>query len=76
MEGMIKGGGALHRVAELFLDGKAVEIPSDVTGIILVNIASYGGGTDPWGLFLCFFLCFLCVFVYYCILCVFLNLKF
>jgi len=34
---------------DVFCDGKPVEIPSALEGIIVLNIPSFGGGTDLWG---------------------------
>jgi hypothetical protein len=51
MEGMIKNCGPLYKVVSLYLDNSdaKVEYAKDITGIIFLNISSYGGGTDPWG---------------------------
>jgi Ca2+-binding EF-hand superfamily protein/diacylglycerol kinase family enzyme len=38
------------KIVELELDGKVVEIPSNLTGILLLNLPSWGGGSNPWGL--------------------------
>lgn len=49
MEGMIKNCGPLWKEVRLFLDQKEVKFSHDIAGILILNIGSYGGGTDPWG---------------------------
>jgi diacylglycerol kinase (ATP) len=49
MEGMIKNCGPLWREVLLTVDGREVAYSHDIAGIIVLNIGSYGGGTDPWG---------------------------
>ena len=45
----MKRHGALSKGLTCTLDGKEIEIPSNITGIILLNIASYAGGMNLWG---------------------------
>jgi len=47
---MIEPYSDLTKVAVMKVDGKIVPIPRGIKAIILLNIPSYAGGTDPWGL--------------------------
>jgi len=38
----------LHERVELVCDGKPIEIPPSVEGLMVLNIPSYGGGSDLW----------------------------
>jgi Ca2+-binding EF-hand superfamily protein len=38
------------KIVELELDGKVVQIPPNITGILLLNLPSWGGGCNPWGI--------------------------
>ena len=49
MEGMIKNCGPLAKDVTLYIDGSHVPFSRDIAGIIVMNIHSYAGGTDPWG---------------------------
>lgn len=40
---------ALEKEMNLFCDGKRVPLPSDVYGLMFLNINSYAGGADLWG---------------------------
>lgn len=33
----------------LIADGVPLKLPSDLEGIIVLNISSFGAGADPWG---------------------------
>lgn len=39
----------LERACRLTVDGRAVKVPPDVYGIMILNISSYAGGADLWG---------------------------
>lgn len=39
----------LERVVRLVVDGRPVSLPSDVYGLMILNICSYAGGADLWG---------------------------
>jgi diacylglycerol kinase (ATP) len=45
----MRGGVALCDQILLAIDGKVVDLPRDVTGIIVLNLASYSAGADLWG---------------------------
>jgi hypothetical protein len=36
-------------MTQLEVDGKEVKIPRKVRGILVLNMPSYAGGTQPWG---------------------------
>jgi len=38
----------LHKVVQLEVDGKPIELPQ-VEGIIILNIMNWGSGANPWG---------------------------
>ncbi len=40
----------LHNVLEVHVDGKKMEIPHDVEGLVVINLNSYMGGTNLWGI--------------------------
>jgi diacylglycerol kinase (ATP) len=43
--------GQANRLLEVFVDGEPFRnLPDDVQGFIVLNISSYGGGTDMWGM--------------------------
>lgn len=38
-----------EQVEEVAIDGKKIEIPPKLQALIILNIPSYGAGTQPWG---------------------------
>lgn len=38
----------LQKYINIYVDGKKVDLPS-LEGVVLLNISSWGAGTDPWG---------------------------
>jgi diacylglycerol kinase family enzyme len=41
--------GAIRQHVKIVLDGKEIEIPRKVRGVLVINLPSYMGGTQPWG---------------------------
>jgi len=46
---MLTSHAPFHEIVKLELDGKAHPVPAGITGILLLNLPSWGGGTNPWG---------------------------
>ncbi|KAL6049945.1 Diacylglycerol kinase [Balamuthia mandrillaris] len=47
---MFAGGhGPLKQYLKLEVDGKEVNLPNRVRGVVVINLPSYMGGTNPWG---------------------------
>jgi len=40
---------ALNKIITVELDGKALDIPNAVRGLVVLNVPSYAGGANPWG---------------------------
>ena len=45
----VKGGSSLSEQLILAIDGNVIDIPADITGIIVLNLGSYSAGADVWG---------------------------
>ena len=39
----------LHKVLEVEIDGKLIQLPHDAEGLVVINLDSYMGGTNIWG---------------------------
>jgi len=46
----IKPHRAIRRYLTMEVDGKNIDIPRKVRGILVLNMPSYAGGTQPWGI--------------------------
>lgn len=47
--GKFLGNSSIRDKISVYVDGVEIELPDDLEGVIVLNIASFGGGTDLWG---------------------------
>jgi len=46
---MLASHSPFNEIVKMEVDGKPFEVPAGLTGILLLNLPSWGGGTNPWG---------------------------